>query len=140
MRTPKKPLSAWIVTNREAQPTEDGKGWTSGELARRLGVSDSTVRGWEAGRSVSEGNLELMERLFGVTAPGHEEPSDLAAMLQAQNAYLSRITVALEKLAGITPPDEEGFDPLHLLRERAAEDPGPARRTRRSRRGQEATA
>ncbi len=100
MRAPKKPLSAWIVTNREAQPTDDGKGWTSGDLARRLGVSDSTVRGWEAGRSVSEGNLELMERLFGVTAPGHDEAGDqalVAAAINRQTEAVDRQTEAIDR-------------------------------------------
>lgn len=118
-RKPKSALSLWIVEQREAQPTEDGKGWTSGQLADKLGVSDSTVRGWEAGRSVSSDNLAQLERLFGVEAPGRDEPNDgqalvaaairdqtdrMEAAIQAQTAMLAAV---LSRLGGLPVPEAE---------------------------------
>lgn len=108
-RTPKPPLADWIVTNREAQPTPDGKGWTSDELADRVGVARSTVRGWEIGRPVSLPNLAALERLFGKTAPGEAGPpdqSDLAAAIREQTTMLSEVLHAiLERLPPAPPPE-----------------------------------
>jgi transcriptional regulator with XRE-family HTH domain len=83
VRKPKTPTAAWIVENRRRL------GWKSEELAQRLDVSDSTVRGWESGRSVSADNLDRLEREFGRTAPGRDEPDgDLATAIRELTAYL----------------------------------------------------
>lgn len=98
VRKPKSPVSAWIVEQRTRQE------WKSEELARRLSVSDSTVRGWEAGRSVSDPNLRAMERLFGVQAPGTKETGQadvvglvdmLTRALQLQAEALTEIRLVL---------------------------------------------
>jgi hypothetical protein len=49
VRKPKSAVSAWIVEQRNRQDPA----WKSEELARRLGVAESTVRGWESGRTIS---------------------------------------------------------------------------------------
>lgn len=119
-RTPKAPLPLWIVENREAQPSEDGKGWTSGELAARLGVADSTVRGWETGRSVSEDNIRAMERLFGTQAPGHDEPSSgdpqlVAALLEQAAAIRDLVEELRLSRAGQVEATEIAFQALGAL-------------------------
>jgi transcriptional regulator with XRE-family HTH domain len=98
VRKPKPPLSAWIVEQRNRQTPI----WKSEELARRLGVSDSTVRGWEAGRSVSEPNLVAMERLFGVEAPGRDQssPDDVAAALDRQTDVFRELIRETQRRAG----------------------------------------
>lgn len=86
VRKPKAPLSAWIVEQRKRL------GWKSEELAARLDVAESTVRGWESGRSVSADSLARMERAFGVQAPGTNEPGagDPAGLMAAMTAALLR--------------------------------------------------
>lgn len=136
VRKPKPPVSAWIVEQRNRL------GWKSEELARRLGVADPTVRGWEAGRSPGGSNLVALERLFGVEAPGRGQTAtgdlgDVAAALlqvvQAQqetNKLLSGRLDALEELvrALVAPLGDEAD------REHALEWAQSERASRRSRR------
>jgi transcriptional regulator with XRE-family HTH domain len=75
VRNPKTPLGAWIVEQRKARD------WKSEELARQLGVADSTVRSWESGRAISADNLARLERLLGVQAPISEVGGDTVALV-----------------------------------------------------------
>jgi transcriptional regulator with XRE-family HTH domain len=97
---PKSPLKRWIVEQREA------KGWEAWDLAEKLGVTYSTVRGWEAasGGNPAPKNIEVMERLFGVTSPitsGAAANGDaVAAAIERQTAALDRQTDMLERMLG----------------------------------------
>ena len=137
MRKPKTPLAAWIIEHRKAQDpvATEGQGWKTGELARRLGVGDSTVRGWESGRNVGEENLDALERLFRLQAPGRDAATpDQAALIAAVN----RQAAATEALVAVLAV-REGISPSALppgVRELAdrligearavAEEQGPA--------------
>src|SRR5688500_6031728 len=98
MGTPKAPVKAWIVAQREA------KGWEAWDLAEKLGVSYSTVRGWEAasGGKPNARNIQRLETLFGITAPGSPDALgqvDLTAVVAAidpQTDALERRTKALD--------------------------------------------
>lgn len=109
VRKPKTPVAAWIVEQRKAL------GWKSEELAARLGVSESAVRGWESNRPVSSDNLAALERLYGVVAPGQDESSegDVAAAIREQAASNDRLAKAMETQA-------EAFTTLAASIDRAA--------------------
>jgi transcriptional regulator with XRE-family HTH domain len=66
VRKPKSALSAWVVEQRNRQDPA----WKSEELARRLGVAESTVRGWESGRTISPANLVALEGVPGFALNG----------------------------------------------------------------------
>jgi transcriptional regulator with XRE-family HTH domain len=91
VRKPKSAVSAWIVEQRNRQDPA----WKSEELARRLGVAESTVRGWESGRTISDANLIALERLFGVEAPGGraDQPGggDVAAAIDRQTDVMREL-------------------------------------------------
>ena len=53
-----KPTSKARMTGDEMSATLKAIGWTGGELARRLGVREDTVRGWLIGRREIPPNLE----------------------------------------------------------------------------------
>jgi transcriptional regulator with XRE-family HTH domain len=92
VRNPKTPLGAWIVEQRKARD------WKSEELARQLGVADSTVRSWESGRAISADNLARLERLLGVQAPVSEGGGDAATLLAAFRDALLEQTRALAEV------------------------------------------
>jgi transcriptional regulator with XRE-family HTH domain len=115
IRAVKPLLAQWIVDQRKAARLET---W---DIAGRLGVSDSTVRGWEAGRRPKADNLRELERLFGQPAPGsapRDELGGLAAALselavelratrEDRRAVEARLR-ALETAARLQgPPDDE---------------------------------
>lgn len=95
-RRPKTPLAAWIRENRRRL------GLTSGQVAARLGVADVTVRSWEAGRGVSEENLDALEHLYDREAPGGEPASpdqaEIAAAIDRQTAALAAVLTKLGEL------------------------------------------
>jgi transcriptional regulator with XRE-family HTH domain len=73
VRNPKTPLGAWIVEQRKARD------WKSEELARQLGVADSTVRSWEARRTAEEERgviAEILARLEARLELGTEPASN----------------------------------------------------------------
>lgn len=98
MGRPRTPLAAWIREQRQARE------WKSEEVARRLGVAESTVRSWESGRTISDDNLDALERLFGQEAPGHEASAPdvgaLAVAIEAQTAAITDLVEALRPVAG----------------------------------------
>lgn len=123
MRKPKAPLAAWIVAQRKAQIPP----WKAEELAARLGLSDSTVRGWESGRSVSPDNLDALERLFGLQAPGRDQQSG-DALVGAIGELVAELRAARAEQAAWN----EGVQGmLALLADRLpggpVDDPAPAR-------------
>ena len=101
MRKPKSPVAAWIVEQRKA------RGWKSEELAQRLDVAESTVRSWESGRGVSPDNIDRLERLFGVEAPGDGQAygGDVAAAIRDQTARMEAVqreqTAAIREMTGL---------------------------------------
>lgn len=93
MRKPRsaKPATAlWVADNTRRI------GLTPADVARRLDVAESTVRGWESGRGISEQYVPDLERIFGVPAPAREEP---AADQTALVAAIERQSQAIEKQA-----------------------------------------
>lgn len=109
MGRPKSPIKAWIVEQRKAH------GWKSDELAQRLDVSESTVRGWEAasGGQPKAENIDALERVFGVTFSGRDEPpGDQAAIVAAvreqteaireQTAMIERNVASINRNANAT--------------------------------------
>jgi transcriptional regulator with XRE-family HTH domain len=95
VRKPKSPLAAWIVDQRKRL------GWKSEELAARLDVAESTVRGWESGRSVSAESITRLERAFGVEAPGSHDSTggDVAGAIREQAASNDRLAEAMQAQA-----------------------------------------
>src|SRR3954452_18382300 len=95
VRKPKSPVSAWIVEQRKRHDPA----WKSEELARRLGVAESTVRGWESGRTVSGDNLAALERLFGVESPGaradQAADGDVARAIRDQTEIMRQLVEEL---------------------------------------------
>lgn len=117
MGRPKSPLKAWIAAQRKAQPTPDGKGWTDRQLAEKLGVSPTTVRGWEAasGGEPNSDNLEALERLFGVRAPDGGlggQSADVAAAIDRQTEVLTKL---LDRLVADLTQRERRVSELELL-------------------------
>ena len=70
----------------------DRLGMKPTEVAQRLGVAETTVRGWEAGRSIAPDNVAALEALFGVPAP------DQPAAVAGEGALLTAIRELVEEL------------------------------------------
>jgi len=70
----------------------DRLGMKPTEVAQRLGVAETTVRGWEAGRSIAPDNVAALEALFGTPAP------DQATAVAGENDLLTAIRELVEEL------------------------------------------
>lgn len=81
MRRPKPATSVWLIEERNKAKMKPL------DVAEAIDVAESTVRGWEAGRSIKSDNRRALERLFGVEAPAESVPPedlrDLIAVLSA---------------------------------------------------------
>lgn len=85
-RTAKAAVNLWLIDN------SDRLGLKPADVARRIDVSETTVRGWEAGRSVGAGSLYKLEQLFGTEAPvPHDTPGDIAALVDAITDLVSEL-------------------------------------------------
>lgn len=79
-RTAKPALSLWLIDHRKAATMKPA------DVARAVGVSEDTVRGWEAGRGIGPDSLPALEELFGEPAPAAGTGyagGDLAAAITA---------------------------------------------------------
>lgn len=92
-RTAKPAMSLWLADN------TDRLGLTPADVAVRVGVSESTVRGWEAGRSIGSASVAALERMFGLDAPEHEgaagDQNALVLALATQAAAISDLVAEL---------------------------------------------
>jgi len=70
---------------------------TPADIARLLDVAESTVRGWEAGRSISAEHIAKLETLFGVAAPTRPEASDMAELIRAIRDLVEEMRLARER-------------------------------------------
>jgi transcriptional regulator with XRE-family HTH domain len=92
-RAAKNARTLWLIDHRKAAKLK------TPDIARIAGVSDDTVRGWEAGRGIGPDGLAKLEEHFGESAPGGPEDSgDLAAALNAQAVALGKIADRLDDL------------------------------------------
>ena len=104
-RTAKPALSLWVIDNRKRL------GWKPADVAARVGVTEDTVRGWEAGRGMSEDARLALEQAFGVPAPvGDREPtSELVSALREQTAEIGRLADGVEALLASRDRDLESL-------------------------------
>ncbi|WP_109015409.1 helix-turn-helix domain-containing protein [Novimethylophilus kurashikiensis] len=85
----------------------EAKGWDQAELAKRAGVSKTSVTYWENGKGIKIGRLQQLETLLGVTLnatgkipdglPSFVTPQHLE-MLAAYNRLPLRIKNAINEL------------------------------------------
>lgn len=114
-RRPKAPLAAWIVEQRKAKALKPA------DLAARLGVAETTIRGWETGRGVSAENVASLERLFGVAAPDAPPPADMAALVAAMTNLVDELRADRQSRPTILreAPASYDIDATTLRRRRA---------------------
>lgn len=100
-RAEKAPINLWLIDQTRH------RGWRVEDVATRLDVSPSTVRGWEAGRSISPDNIARLEVVFGVKAPttgsaGSDTPTaELVALMARQVEAAERQAIAQERTANL---------------------------------------
>lgn len=86
-RATKPALSLWLIDHRKKL------GMKPADVARAVGVSEDTVRGWEAGRGIGPASRLGLTELFGESAPdggGDYATADLAAAISALVGALDR--------------------------------------------------
>lgn len=120
---PKAPLTTWLIRHRKS------RGMGTLDIAKAIGVADTTVRGWESGRGIGADNLPALESLFGELAPDHLPVGDQAALVAAINALVDELR--LERAA-----QRESTDAI--LRAIAATVGAPAPQETRAGSGREA--
>lgn len=118
----------------EHNPSADKRAHlVAGATALGIGVSDEQIAALY-GEEVVPQQMTLAEAIKA-------QADAITEHTAAVTSSLGRITVALEVIAGINPPEAPALaDLTHLLKERAADEPGPARKSPRVRRSQGASA
>lgn len=104
--TGKPALSDWLIEHRKAKRLPgSSEGLTVLDVAKLVGRSEATVRGWEAGRPPKADSqpIRLLEQLYGASAPGDDEDTGLVAALNRQSE-------AIEALVGLLAPLVEQQD------------------------------
>ena len=107
-------LALWVIRHRKAL------GMKPPDVARAVGASADTVRGWESGRGIGPDFLRALETLFGEEAPnggGGSPNGDLAAAISAlvdaldrdreERLALTRAIAALAESLATRPGDGE---------------------------------
>lgn len=97
------------------------------DVARAVGVSEDTVRGWEAGRGIGPASLAALEELFGESATAGSASyatGDLTAAIGAlvaaldrdreERLALTRAIAALARSLATQPEGEESPEPPAL--------------------------
>ena len=108
-RRPKPAQNAWLIEQRKR------RGWKPEDVADRLDVSVATVRGWESGRGIGPDSMTRLEALFGVAAPGHEQPTSDAAMLELADAIRDLVEELRLSRAGQVEATAVAFQALGAL-------------------------
>jgi DNA transposition AAA+ family ATPase len=82
----------WHALIDRLMPVVSGNGWTKSEVARRIGMPDTTFSLWFSGKY--EGRLDSTNRLVEQWLDAIEEQSGLAAMVPSAPAFLHTIVAA----------------------------------------------
>jgi transcriptional regulator with XRE-family HTH domain len=83
-------VSLWLIDNRKRL------GHKPADVAARVGVSETTVRGWEAGRSIGASSVAALEGYFGVEAPREREPVNLDDLVAAMRELIAELRAERE--------------------------------------------
>lgn len=101
-RRDKTPIQLWVLDNRKRLKEE------SSDLAKLVGVTTDTARGWESRGRPSEDAIRILERHFDVAAPvagasgdtpAPADLSDLYAKLDAQADAINELAAQVKRLA-----------------------------------------
>ena len=101
------------------------------DVARAVGVSEDTVRGWEAGRGIGPASIAALEELFGESSPGAGAGYASGDLLSAITALVAALDADREERLALTraiaalaqslarTPEAEGSPARRVLRETA---------------------
>lgn len=96
------PVAAWMRRERLE------RGWTTHDVAERIGITEPSYRGYEAGPRVSAPVRRALEKLYKKAAPSPQaqQPSDIADLVVALREQTAAINALVERLPAASPDAE----------------------------------